>query len=88
MNQLYIKKKFSALVVLSWKSSIAEAFSFLDQALKIDSKCDYAYETLGTLYIQTYVTVINYADLFTIIFLIFLLFGFDTVIYYLCIVLK
>lgn len=42
-----------ALVVLSWKSSISEAFEFLDQALKIDPKCDYAYETLGTLYIQT-----------------------------------
>ncbi|XP_025425976.1 mitochondrial import receptor subunit TOM70 [Sipha flava] len=42
-----------ALVVLSWKSSINEAFEFLEQALKIDPKCDYAYETLGTLYIQT-----------------------------------
>lgn len=44
---------FLALVVLSWKSSINEAFEFLEQALKIDPKCDYAYETLGTLYIQT-----------------------------------
>lgn len=48
-----IKTIFSALVVLSWKSSISDAFNYLDQALKIDSKCDYAYETLGTLYIQT-----------------------------------
>lgn len=42
-----------ALVVLSWKSSINEAFTFLQQAIKVDPKCDYAYETLGTLYIQT-----------------------------------
>lgn len=42
-----------ALVVLSWKSSISEAFTFLQQAIKVDPKCDYAYETLGTLYIQT-----------------------------------
>lgn len=46
-------KKLSALVVLSWKNSIPEAFSFLQEAIKIDPKCDYAYETLGTLYIQT-----------------------------------
>lgn len=44
---------FSALLALSWKCSIDEAFNFLEQALKIDPKCDYAYETLGTLYIQT-----------------------------------
>jgi len=44
---------FLALVVLSWKSSISEAFTFLQQAIKVDPKCDYAYETLGTLYIQT-----------------------------------
>ncbi|VVC38199.1 Tetratricopeptide repeat,Tetratricopeptide repeat-containing domain,Tetratricopeptide-like helical [Cinara cedri] len=42
-----------ALIALSWKNSISDAFSFLEQALKIDPKCDYAYETLGTLYIQT-----------------------------------
>lgn len=52
-NPIFHQNKFSALVVLSWKSSITEAFSFLEQALKIDPKCDYAYETLGTLYIQT-----------------------------------
>ncbi|XP_050441648.1 mitochondrial import receptor subunit TOM70-like [Adelges cooleyi] len=42
-----------ALIALSWKNSFEDAFSFLDQALKIDPKCDYAYETLGTLYMQT-----------------------------------
>lgn len=54
--RLYLKKNiFSALVVLSWKNSIIDAFDFLEQALKIDPKCDYAYETLGTLYIQSLV---------------------------------
>ncbi|XP_050547936.1 mitochondrial import receptor subunit TOM70-like isoform X3 [Daktulosphaira vitifoliae] len=42
-----------ALIALSWKNSINDAFDLLEKALKIDSKCDYAYETLGTLYIQT-----------------------------------
>jgi len=46
---------FLALVALSWKNSISDAFDFLEQALKIDPKCDYAYETLGTLYIQSLV---------------------------------
>lgn len=44
---------FLALIVLSWKNSVDEAFEFLEQAIKIDPKCDYAYETLGTLYIQS-----------------------------------
>lgn len=44
---------FLALVVLSWHCSINEAFTFLQQAIKVDPKCVNAYETLGTLYIQT-----------------------------------
>ncbi|VVC26088.1 Tetratricopeptide repeat,Tetratricopeptide repeat-containing domain,Tetratricopeptide-like helical [Cinara cedri] len=42
-----------ALNSLLWKNSIPDAFNLLGQALNIDPKCYLAYETLGTVYIET-----------------------------------
>ena len=40
------------LVKLQAKGDIAKAVEFINRALEIDEKCEFAYETLGTIEVQ------------------------------------
>ncbi|XP_033119641.1 mitochondrial import receptor subunit TOM70-like [Anneissia japonica] len=40
------------LLHLNWKKDVAGAIDMIKEALKIDEKCDFAYETLGTIEVQ------------------------------------
>ncbi|CAH1796180.1 unnamed protein product, partial [Owenia fusiformis] len=40
------------LLLLQWKQDIEGAAKLIEQALKVDDKCEFAYETLGTLEVQ------------------------------------
>lgn len=42
-----------ALLTLQWKGDLAQARTFITQALEIDDKCDLAYENLATIEVQT-----------------------------------
>lgn len=42
-----------ALLILQWKGDLAQARSFITQALEIDDKCELAYENLATIEVQT-----------------------------------
>lgn len=40
------------LLRLQWKQDIDEAARLIEKAMEVDSKCEFAYETLGTIEIQ------------------------------------
>jgi len=40
------------LLQLQWNANIDEALRLINQAIKIDDKCEFAYETLGTIEVQ------------------------------------
>ncbi|XP_023238809.1 mitochondrial import receptor subunit TOM70-like [Centruroides sculpturatus] len=40
------------ILVLQWKQDINEAISLLNKAIELDSKCQFAYETLGSIEVQ------------------------------------
>ncbi|XP_071552993.1 mitochondrial import receptor subunit TOM70-like isoform X2 [Panulirus ornatus] len=42
-----------ALLILQWKGDLAQARSYITQALEIDEKCELAYENLATIEVQT-----------------------------------
>ena len=42
-----------ALLILQWKGDLAQARSYITQALEIDDKCELAYENLATIEVQT-----------------------------------
>lgn len=42
-----------ALLTLQWKGDLAQARTFITQALEIDDKCELAYENLATIEVQT-----------------------------------
>ena len=41
-----------SLLVCQWKRDIEKAMNLLKQAVTLDQKCDFAYETLATLQVQ------------------------------------
>lgn len=41
-----------ALLHLQWKANIATAIELIENAIQIDDKCEFAYETLGTIKVQ------------------------------------
>lgn len=41
-----------ATLYLQWKSDIEKAIELIDEAIKIDDRCEYGYETLGTIEVQ------------------------------------
>ena len=40
------------LVALQWKGDISNAVNLIQEALELDEKCEFAYETLGTIEVQ------------------------------------
>jgi import receptor subunit TOM70 len=42
----------SALLQLQWTGDIDKAVDMINQALKMDEKCEFGYETLGTIEVQ------------------------------------
>ena len=40
------------LLQLQWKQNVEEASRLINKALDVDDKCEFAYETLGTIEIQ------------------------------------
>ncbi|CAL4075885.1 unnamed protein product, partial [Meganyctiphanes norvegica] len=42
-----------ALLTLQWKGDLAQARSYITQALELDDKCELAYENLATIEVQT-----------------------------------
>lgn len=45
------------LLLLQWKGEIENAIDLMKQAIKIDDKSEFAYETLGTIEVQRYVYI-------------------------------
>lgn len=43
---------FFSLLRLQWKQDIDEAARLITKAMQVDDKCEFAYETLGTIEIQ------------------------------------
>lgn len=43
------------LLMLQWKGDIEKAVELMRTAIKLDEKCEFAYETLGTVEVQRYV---------------------------------
>jgi len=46
----------SRLLLLQWKQDIEGAVKLIREAVRLDDKCDFAYETLATLEVQRYST--------------------------------
>lgn len=42
------------LLYLQWRGEIEKAVGFMQQAIKLDPKCEFAYETIGTVEVQRY----------------------------------
>ncbi|KAK3927906.1 Mitochondrial import receptor subunit TOM70 [Frankliniella fusca] len=40
------------LLQLQWKNDVDKALKFIEEAINIDNKCEFAYETLGTIEVQ------------------------------------
>lgn len=40
------------LLQLQWKNDVEKALKFIEEAISLDSKCEFAYETLGTIEVQ------------------------------------
>ena len=43
---------FDSLLKLQWKQDVEEASKLINKAVEVDDKCEFAYETLGTLEVQ------------------------------------
>lgn len=46
---------YRGLLQLQWKNDIAAAKEYIQNAIDLDDKCEFAYETLGTIEVQWYV---------------------------------
>lgn len=49
---------YRGLLQLQWKNDIAAAKEYIQNAIDLDDKCEFAYETLGTIEVQWYVLFI------------------------------
>lgn len=47
--QIFVHK---ALLQLQWKADIVAAVELIEKAIQVDDKCEFAYETLGTIQVQ------------------------------------
>ena len=45
------------MLMLQWRQDVEKAADLVNEALEIDDKCDFAYETLATLEVQRYVRI-------------------------------
>lgn len=46
----------SRLLQLQWKQDLDMGLDLISKAIEIDNKCDFAYETMGTIEVQRYVS--------------------------------
>jgi len=46
-----------ALTIMSWKNDFEEPIKILNEAIKLDETCEFAYETLATIEIQRQVSI-------------------------------
>lgn len=44
----------SSLLQLQWKQDLDKGLELISKAIEIDNKCDFAYETMGTIEVQRY----------------------------------
>ena len=49
----------SSLLALQWKQDSETSADFIKKALEVDDKCEFAYETLGTIEVQRYVWYVD-----------------------------
>lgn len=42
----------SSLLQLQWKQDLDKGLELISKAIEIDNKCDFAYETMGTIEVQ------------------------------------
>lgn len=59
------------LLLLQWKVSINNAVELMKSAIKTDEKCEFAYETLGTVEVQRYVRKLTIIGIIRHFFFIF-----------------
>lgn len=45
----------SSLLQLQWKQDLEMGLELISKAIEIDNKCDFAYETMGTIEVQRFV---------------------------------
>lgn len=65
-----------SLLQLQWKQDLEMGLELISKAIEIDNKCDFAYETMGTIEVQRFVMPKCYiASLKYIFFLKFLICG-------------
>lgn len=43
---------FCSLLQLQWKQDLDKGLELISKAIEIDNKCDFAYETMGTIEVQ------------------------------------
>lgn len=43
---------FPGLLQLQWKNDVEKALKLIEEAISLDAKCEFAYETLGTIEVQ------------------------------------
>lgn len=46
---------FCSLLQLQWKQDLEMGLELISKAIEIDNKCDFAYETMGTIEVQRFV---------------------------------
>jgi len=51
------------LLRLQWKQDIDEAARLIRKAMQVDDKCEFAYETLGTIEIQRLFSFLNFINI-------------------------
>lgn len=51
--EVCLKFSFScSLLQLQWKQDLDKGLELISKAIEIDNKCDFAYETMGTIEVQ------------------------------------
>lgn len=45
-------QRMSSLLQLQWKQDLDVGLDLINKAIEIDNKCDFAYETMGTIEVQ------------------------------------
>lgn len=51
-DQTIILRCESSLLQLQWKQDLDLGLELISKAIEIDNKCDFAYETMGTIEVQ------------------------------------
>lgn len=64
LNATYLKNiSHFSILALQWKEDVATALEHLNKAIEMDEKCQFVYETLGSIEIQRLVNYFHVYDL-------------------------